>query len=67
VCTLWKNANTMQGSKEKLAQDIFKYLDYVEKMFSSSRFTGIEYLFQMHNPGSGSLTSLSLGSILAPR
>jgi hypothetical protein len=57
----------MQGSKEKLAQDIFKYLDYVEKMFSSSRFTGIEYLFQMQNPGSGSLTSLSLGGILAPR
>jgi hypothetical protein len=46
VCTLWKNANTMQGSKEKLAQDIFKYLDYIEKNYSNSRFTGFEYLFR---------------------
>jgi hypothetical protein len=45
VCTLWKNANTMQGSKEKLAQDIFKYLDYIEKNYSNSRSTGLEYLF----------------------
>lgn len=36
VCTLWKIANTMQGSKEKLAQDIFKYLDYIEIFYSKA-------------------------------
>jgi hypothetical protein len=46
VCALGKNANTMQGSKEKLAQDIFKYLDYIEIFYSNSRFTSLEYLFR---------------------
>jgi hypothetical protein len=46
VCTLWKNANTVQGSKEKLAQEISKYLDYIEKIYSNSTFTGLEYLFR---------------------
>jgi hypothetical protein len=32
--------------KENLAQDIFKYLDYIEKNYSNSRFTGLEYLFR---------------------